>query len=155
MLDLPLFDEVAEVVRGMVPAGLGALRVRPRRYGVKVWLDGSAGSAASAPREHYEAQVVGRREVPAASVLALEVGFHLEHPDVVVNEGMLTALVEAEKRWRRDLGSAAEAGVFLGRAEHWRRLSETWLDPDLSDPDMAFEIGTRLVDYITALEPLR
>ena len=42
---------------------------------------------------------------------------------------------------------------FLGRAEHWRRISEVWPDPDLSEPGLAFEIASRLVDYVTALEP--
>jgi hypothetical protein len=152
VLELPLFDEVADVVRGMIPAGLGALRVKPRRYGIKAWLDGPT---AQPPREHYEAQVVGRREVPEASVLALEVGFHLEHPDQAANEQALAPLASSEKKWRRDLGREPVAGVFLGRAERWRRVSETWLDPDLSDPDLAFEIGTRLVEYMAALEPYR
>lgn len=152
MLELPLFEEVGEVVRGLVPGGLGSLRMKPRRYGIKVWLDGAVDRA---PREHYEAQVVGRREVPAASVLAIEVGFHAEHPDEALNADVLGGLLTVEKKWRRALGAEAVGGVFLGRAEHWRRLSETWVDPDLSEPDLAFEIGSRLVDYMTALEPLR
>ena len=47
------------------------------------------------------------------------------------------------------------AGVFLGRAEDWRRLSETLIDPDLGDPELGMEIAARLTDYITTLEPLR
>jgi hypothetical protein len=49
----------------------------------------------------------------------------------------------------------AEIGLFLGRATAWRRVSETWADPDLSQPGVAFEVATRLTDYITALEPIR
>ena len=39
--------------------------------------------------------------------------------------------------------------------EDWRRVSETWIDPDLGDPELGMEIGARLTDYICALEPLR
>jgi hypothetical protein len=152
VLELPLFEEVAEVLRGLVPRDLGALRARARRYGIKVWLDGAPDRA---PREHYEAQVIGKREVPGAKVLALEIGFHAEHPDSAMNDVVLSELAGAEKAWRRELGAEAVAGPFLGRADVWRRVSETWPDPDLSDPDLAFEIGSRLTDYITALEPVR
>jgi hypothetical protein len=30
-----------------------------------------------------------------------------------------------------------------------------WADPDLSDGEIAFEVGVRLIDYISVLEPLR
>ena len=43
----------------------------------------------------------------------------------------------------------------LGRAANWRRVSETWIDPDLGDPELAFEIAARLTDYISAIEPAR
>ena len=97
---------------------------------------------------------VGARDWPAAKVLALEVGFHCEHPKEPDNEAVLTRLAANERRWRRDVGKEAEVGTFLGRAEHWRRISEVWPDPDLSEPGLAFEIASRLVDYMTALEPL-
>ena len=42
-------------------------------------------------------------------------------------------------------------GAFLGRQDAWRRVSETWPDPDLGAPDLGFEIAARLVDYIAAL----
>jgi hypothetical protein len=32
-------------------------------------------------------------------------------------------------------------------------VSETWPDPDLSEPDLPVEVAMRLVDYMTALEP--
>jgi hypothetical protein len=57
--------------------------------------------------------------------------------------------------WRKALGPDAVAGGFLGRPDDWRRLSETWPDPDLGDPDLGIEIATRLADYLTTLEPLR
>ena len=46
------------------------------------------------------------------------------------------------------------AGPFLGSRDDWRRISETWPDPDLGEEDLAFELAARLTDYITALEPI-
>ncbi len=53
------------------------------------------------------------------------------------------------------MGDAAVVGPFLGRAKSWRRVSETWADPDLGDPELAIELAASLADYITALEPAR
>ena len=147
-MELPLFDEVGEAVRGLVPRELGDLRCRARRYGIKVWFD-----TVHPPREHYEAQVVGA--VPGARVLALEIGFHAEHPEVTRNDAVLASLVAAERRWRKAVGREAEVGPFLGREDVWRRVSETWPDPDLSDPDLAFAVGARLADYVIGIEPVR
>jgi hypothetical protein len=149
VVEVQLFDEVADVVRGLVPGELGVPRCRARRYGIKVWF-----GDANPPREHYEAQVVGADAVEGARVLGLEVGFHAEHSDVARNDAVLARLVGAERRWRPAIGGEAVAGPFLGRADVWRRLSETWADPDLDDPGIAFELGARLTDYITAIEPL-
>ncbi len=144
-----LFDDVAEVVRSLVPDGYGDIRVRPRRYGVKVWF-----GPLDPPRHHYEAQVLGPRHADGAEVLVLEVGYHLEDPDADRNDAVLASLVASERRWRRALGPDAVAGPFLGRPDDWRRLSETWPDPDLADPGMALDIGARLIDYLSVLEPL-
>jgi hypothetical protein len=143
-----LFDDVGDAVRGLLPPELGEPYLRAHRYGIKVWF-----GTVKPTREHYEAQVVGARDWPAAKVLALEVGFHAEHPKEPDNEAVLACLAGCEKAWRREVGKEARVGVFLGRAEHWRRVSEVWPDPDLSEPGLAFEIASRLVDYITALEP--
>lgn len=148
-VDLGLFDHVADAVRSLVPAELGALRTAPRRWGLKVWFD-----ADDCPRVHYEAQVIGARHVPEAEVLAVEVGFHAEHPRSPDNEAALAPLVRAEAMWRPELGEAAVAGPFLGRAG-WLRLSETWVDPDLGDPDVCFDLADRLATYLEVLEPLR
>jgi hypothetical protein len=145
-----LFDGVADVLRAMVPAELGELRCPARRYGIKVWFGGD-----KAPPEHYEAQVIGPRHVPEASVLALEIGFHAEHPRLADNDAVLAHLLAAERKWRRKIGREAESGPFLGAADGWRRLSETWPDPDLGTADLPFEVAARLTDYITALEPIR
>jgi hypothetical protein len=149
-IELSLFEEVAEIVRGMMPSELGEVRCRPRRYGIKVWF-----GAEQPPREHYEAQVIGPKGVEGASVVALELGFHAEHPQVAANDAVLARLAARERTWRRTLGREAVAGPFIGRADVWRRVSETWPDPDLSAPDVALEIGARLMDYITALESCR
>jgi hypothetical protein len=73
---------------------------------------------------------------------------------VADNEAVILALLKRESRWRKTLGDEAVAGEFLGR-DTWRRISETWPDPDLGDPELVLELGTRLTDYITAIEPLR
>jgi hypothetical protein len=127
---------------------LGVVRFKAHCYGVKLWFDSDA-----APREHYEAQVIGARHVPDATVLAIEVGFHSEHSKAEENEAVLGRLLQRERTWRKVLGDEAVAGRFLGRADQWRRLSETWPDPDLSDDDLCMEIALRMTEYMTALEP--
>jgi hypothetical protein len=149
VVEVMLFEEVADVVFGLVQRELGPPRYRARRYGVKVWF-----GPTEPPREHYEAQVIGADHVKGATTLALEVGFHAEHPKPDDNDIVLARLVDDERRWRRALGDEAVAGPFLGRADVWRRVSETWPDPDLGDPGLGLELGIRLTDYITALEPL-
>lgn len=147
-LQLHLFEQVADGVHSLVPPELGSWHQRNHRYGIKVWF----GDGATAAREHYEAQVVGPKHVPEAKVLALEVGFHAEHPKAPDNQAVLERLVRAETRWRRALGPDAVAGPFLGTDRPWIRLSETWPDPDLGDPDLAFEVAARLTDYLVVLQ---
>jgi hypothetical protein len=149
-VELSLFDEVADALRGMVPPELGDFRHRARRYGIKIWF-----GPERPLREHYEAQVIAADNVEDATVLALEVGFHAEHPEVADNEKVIAHLLGCEDRWRPMIGEEAVVGPFLGRPDVWRRVSETWPDPDLSDADLAFELAARLTDYLTALEPVR
>jgi hypothetical protein len=150
MAAVELFEEVAEALRGLVPADLGDFRHRTHRYGTKIWF-----GVEQPPREHYEAQVIGAGHVPGADLLALEVGFHTEHPKVADNDAVIEQLLAVEERWRPGLGPEAEVGPFLGRADTWRRISETWSDPDLGDPELGVELALRLLDYVTALEPVR
>lgn len=145
-----MFDEVAQALRGLLPDELGVLQIKAHRYGIKVWF-----GPAKATREHYEAQVIGAQHVKDAQVLAIEVGFHAENPDPKRNEAVMAGLVGQEKRWRKALGPEPVAAPFIADRHGWRRLSETWPDPDLGDPDLAFELAARLTDYITTLEPLR
>ncbi|MGK2948185.1 MAG: hypothetical protein ACSLFP_06400 [Acidimicrobiales bacterium] len=149
-MELSPFDEASEALRALVPADLGALRTKHHRYGLKVWF-----GPARPTREHYEAQVLGARHVPEATVLALEVGFHAEHRDPADNEQAVAHILAGAKRWRRRLGDQAVAGEFIDDRHGWQRVSELWLDPDLGDPDLPLEVATRLADYITAFEPLR
>ncbi|HUW02895.1 MAG TPA: hypothetical protein VMW08_11125 [Acidimicrobiales bacterium] len=141
-----LFDEVADVVGSLVPPDFADFEVRSRRWALKLWY-----GAGEATRAHYEAQVVSAELVEDASVLAIEVGWHAEHTSEADNQALLDRVLASEELWRPVLGPEAVAGPFLGRAS-WRRLSEVWSDPDLSDPDVGFEIGSRLTDYVTAVE---
>jgi hypothetical protein len=147
-----MFDGVGELLLGMVPEELGQVRLRAHRYGIKVWF-----GPAKPTRDHYEAQVIGPNALPSAGakVLALEVGFHAEHTKEEDNEAILAALVKDERRWRKVVGNEPECGAFIGRAEHWRRVSEVWPDPNLGDPELPFEIAARLTDFITGIEPIR
>jgi hypothetical protein len=149
--DRSLFEDVADVLHGATLADLGELRSTHHRYGIKLWVE----SVAKSPREHYEAQVVGRHHVPGATALAIEVGFHSEYPKEADNERVIAALTRSERSWRKQLGKDPSIGVFLGQAAHWRRVSEIWPDPDMSDPELVFELAARLTDYVKALEPLR
>jgi hypothetical protein len=149
-VELSIFEEAGEALRGLAPAELGEYRHRAHRYGVKVWF-----GPATPGREHYEAQVVGPDADPRASVLAIEVGFHAEHPKPEENDAVIAHLLASERRWRRVVGREAQVGDFLGRQDKWRRVSETWPDPDLGDGRLVIEIATRLTDYITAIEPIR
>lgn len=149
-MDSQLFEEVGDARRGMLPPDLGELKLRVRRYGIKVWFD-----AIEPPREHYEAQVIGADAVEDATILAIEIGFHAEHSKAGDNTKVITHLLEQEKQWRRIVGRAAVVGPCLGQAKSWQRVSETWPDPDLGDPELAIELAAQLADYITALEPAR
>lgn len=147
-MELELFDQVSDALRALVPADLGQLRTQPRRWGIKAWFD-----ADDCPREHYEAQVIAAKHVDGAEVLAVEVGFHAEHPKAPDNAAALAPILAATG-WQEELGPEAVAGAFLGR-DGWQRVSETWADPDLSDPELCFVVADRLATYMEALEPLR
>ncbi len=144
-----MFDEVADALRGLVPRELGQLHYRARRFGIKVWFDDE-----TPPREHFEAQIVSRDHVAEATVAALEVGFHAEHPQDADNEAVTAHLLAAEPQWRPQIGDEAKVAPFLGR-QGWRRLSETWPDPDLDAAELPLAVAARLTDYIIAIEPIR
>ena len=151
-LALHLFEQVADGLHALLPDDLGPWHQRNHRWGLKLWF----GDAAKPGKEHYEAQVVGAHHVPGATSLALEVGFHAEHADPAANAAALARLGgAAEKRWRRVLGAEPVVGPFLGHDGGWLRLSETWPDPDMTDPDLALELAARLTDFASVLEPLR
>ena len=148
-MELSAFDEVAEYVRALLPSEYDEARIRSHRRGVKIWF-----GEEKAAKEHYEAQLLARRHVDGKSGMAVEIGFHSEYPKREQNEDVVSALVGHEKKWRKALGPDASAGIFFG-ADNWTRLSEAWIEPDEDDPDFSFEVASRAVDYITAIEPLR
>lgn len=159
-IEAHLFAEVAQLVRTMVPDGVGDVRLRSHRRGVKVWFD-----TEKPTREHYEAQIMPARlanldgtarDGTERSGAVLEVGFHAEHNDEPLNQAVADRLESKAKIWRKELGKPAELDTFYGR-DSWRRLSEIWSDvEDLeNDPDAAFEIACRLIDYISVVEPIR
>ena len=101
-------------------------------------------------KEHYESQIV--RAGPKGA-LALEIGFHSEHPKAARNDEVLESLLKHDKRWRKALGKEPVAGPFLGN-DRWRRISETWTEFDFRDPELPFEVSDRLATYIATFEPL-
>ena len=129
-MDDTLFDQVAEATRSLVPPELGALRLRSRRWAVKAWFGPTIPT-----KEHYEAQLLGAAHVPGTAVVGIEIGFHAEHKDPADNDRCLARLD--------------------ARGKGWRRVSEVWVDPDLGDDELAWEIAIRLTDYILCIEPLR
>lgn len=148
-MEIPLFEQVGEAVRSMAPEGLGTFHSRAHRRGVKVWFDSEKPG-----REHFEAQLLARRHVDGTEGMALEVGFHAEHKELERNVEVIDRLEGRSKTWRKVLGAEAEVGLFYG-ADRWRRVSEAWIEPDLDDPDLVFEVAARLVDYVSAIEPAR
>lgn len=145
-----LFDQVGEAMRTLVPAELGTIRLRPRRWALKLWF-----GPADPTREHYEAQILGAQHLPAGATIGIEIGFHAEHTDPADNDACIARLTRRGGGLRTALGRQAEVGGFIGRPDQWRRVSEVWVDPDLGDPELPWEIATRLTDYVLTVEPLR
>lgn len=142
-----LFAQVDDIVRSLGGPNPNDLRSRVHRSGIQLWFGQEAPT-----KFHFEAQVLGRKKVDGTDGLALEIGFHAEHRDESENEAVLAALTAAEARWRPVLGDEATTGVFFD-ADKWRRLSDVWLEPNLGDDDVAFDVASRLVDYLDAIQP--
>ena len=152
-MQLHLFEQVDQVVRAMVPDGFGVYRSRTYRSGIKLWF-----GPIKPPRQHYEAQFISYRHLDTDTRqpdgrVAMEIGFHAEHPEENRNQAALDSIVAARQQWSKLLGPEPEADVFLGR-DSWRRLSEVWFDVDPADDELAFELASRLIDYVEAIEPL-
>lgn len=148
-MELGVFDEVSELVRALSPDDLGPVHVRAHRRGVKVWF-----GPAAPPKEHYEAQLLSRRYVDETDGMAIEIGFHAEHGDLAANLAAIDRVSKYEDEWRKVLGDEPEIAAFFG-ADNWRRVSEAWIEPDLDDPELAFEVASRLVDYLSVIERAR
>lgn len=151
-MDPDLFAQVGDIVHSICGdelSDLPELRMSNHRYGIKVWF-----GEAQPTRGHYEAQLLRRKKVDGKEGMWLEIGFHSEHPKVEQNEAELEVLLAKEKSWRKALGPEPTAGEFFD-ADVWRRLSDVWFNPDLTEPDTALEIAGRLSDYLLAFEPIR
>lgn len=147
-MERSFFETVLDALEGFVSPDHGELHARTHRRGIKVWFG-------DAIREHYEAQLIpGTLLDRDRDDVGFEIGVHLEHPKVQQNEERLAKLVEAEARWRPELGDEATAGLFLGGGS-WRRISEVWEPPDPEDPEATIEVAARMADYIDAIEPIR
>ncbi|MEL7207835.1 MAG: hypothetical protein AAGK32_06315 [Actinomycetota bacterium] len=150
-MELHLFEHTGELVRAMLGEIDPPPRYRAHRRGVKVWF-----GPAKPTRFHYEAQLIPGHLVDAPTAdgeATIEVGFHAEHGDDRRNRAVLDHLGGNRRAWHRTLGDQAELGPFLGNS-NWGRLSEVWVGDDLDDPELAFELASRLVDYVEAVEPL-
>ena len=141
------FEEVTDVLVGVLPDELAGFESRRSSRNVKVWYD--------EPREHYEAQLL-RVESAEGVRDGLEIGLHLEHSTAARNDAAMERLTPGRAGWRRSLGRSPTAGPFLGgRPEHWRRISEVWDPPEPDDADAPIEVADRLAAYVFALEPFR
>ena len=150
-MDLMLFDEAAETLRALVPVELGPVRAA----GPPLRAEGVVRTPSSRPASTTRPRSSAPSTSPTRPILAVEIGFHASTAGAPANDAALAPLLAAEAAWRPVLGDEAVAGPFLGRPDDWRRVSETWADPDLGDPELGMEIGTRLTDYLVALEPIR
>lgn len=157
-MELGFFERVGDVARSSVLDAEG-LRSRAHRGGVKVWF-----GEEKAAREHYEAQLVPSRHLDGTDGYVLEIGFHAEHRDAELNQKAIDKLLAARSTWKKTIGECLEApddivhdvavaDEFLGNST-WRRISETWDQPDLEDEELSFEAGARLGDYISAFQPV-
>ena len=150
-MELGLFEQVGETLRSLADPDHGELHFRAHRRGVKVWF----GDDGDRNREHYESQVLARRHVDGSDGMTVETGFHAENREIERNDEIIARIDKAQKKWRKVLSADASTGPFYGRPEDWRRFSEVWIEPDLDDPELAFELAATLADYINIVEPLR
>jgi hypothetical protein len=136
------YDDVADALTSFLPPKMRDFEWYRTSWNLKCWYGDES-------REHYEVQHIRRR-----SGLALEIGFHTEHKDRARNDEVLERLVSLEKKWRRELGKAPEAGRFIGsQSGSWRRISEVWEDG--AGEEAAVDAAERLATYIRVFEPLR
>src|SRR4051794_3463290 len=125
------FDDVLDALVGFLPPAQKSFSSKKTWLGLKVWYGPE-------PREHFEAQFLGRHGE------RLEIGFHVEHREESKNVEILDRLLAAETKWRPELGDDARAGKFLGRQSPWRRVSEVGEGADLLEPETAIEAAGRL-----------
>lgn len=136
----PFFDDLRDAFEGFAADAAPGLHTTSHSRGCKAWFGTEI-------REHYEAQLVR-----LDGVVVLEIGFHAEHRDATLNADVL-ARIDGAVNWRKELGSDAVAGDFLGN-KVWQRLSEVWPDPE-PDPELAIDAAARLAEYARLIEPAR
>jgi hypothetical protein len=140
------YEQVADALTGFLPPSLRNFEWYRTSANLKLWY-GDEG------REHYEVQIV--KIGPKKLDVGLEIGFHAEHKDKTLNDGVLEGLVKSEKRWRTELGKKPEVGEFIGyQSKTWRRISEVWTGVT-DEPFVAVDAAERLATYIKTLEPIR
>lgn len=134
------FDQIDDELRGLLGPSMRDFRSVRTSYLIKVWYE--------RPEFHFEAQYVGARWVKAyRKGPAIEVGMHLESPDVQANDDMLVSL----QGWQKKLPEAFGGKALGPRASTWRRISELWDIESMDDPDFAGEVAERLALYIKTL----
>jgi hypothetical protein len=136
------YDDVADALAAFLPPKLRDFGSYRGSYNIKIWYGDEQ-------REHYEAQYMKHNRK-----IVLEIGFHAEHKDKARNDEILERLMSDEKKWRKELGQAPEAGPFIGlQSGSWRRISELW--EGQIGGDAAVDAAERLAAYIRTFEPLR
>ena len=123
--------------------GLPAFKLVSQRSIINLKVGPAHGS-----KEHFEVQLFRGTK----GGLAVEIGFHAEHPKAPANQEVLDRLLAKEKSWRKAIGKDAFAGPFGKGPQAWRRISEVW-DGVTFDGYVAVEAAERLVTYVGALVP--
>jgi hypothetical protein len=138
------FDQVDDELRGLLgPALRGYESFRAGRL-LKLWYRWAPA--------HFEAQLLGARWAPGPTPV-LEIGLHLEHAEVSVNDRLLAGLGAAREAWAPRLPKAVAGPAIGPRAGSWRRVSELMAVAEL-DPELASEAAECLAGYVRALWPV-
>jgi hypothetical protein len=139
------FDQVDDELRGLLgPALRDYQSFRAGRL-LKLWYR-------CAPA-HFEAQLLGARWTPGPAPV-LEIGLHLEHGEVGVNDRLLAGLIAAREAWAPRLPKAVAGPAIGPRARSWRRVSELMALAELDDPELASEAAECLAGYVRVLWPV-
>ena len=148
-VELELFDEVAEVLRGLVPDAVGRGDAEPTATASRCGSKRQAGAGALRGTGDRRARRRGRRR---RSLWRSAFTPSTRSRD---NDDVIERLLTEERQWRKALGVRAVVGPFLGRP---RRVAPLVRDVGRPRPRRAWARRggrPRLADYVTVLEPLR